>query len=495
MTSSQANDDCANAILLPYTNDGQPGWGDPGGRLTLGSTVGGLAEGTVISCQGAPNRGPGVWFKIVGAGNLTRISTDHPSTNFDTQLSVYCSSDDSCAQLACVVANNDIAYSQFNYDSEVEFCAAIGKTYYILVHGGWVGTSPQSGAFGLLVEEPLDAMGQKMPCGVIPDCEPICLFEVPAGALSEHDPLPGGLPAYLQADTACDDTVTGNAASGTNGGCSVPAGSQRGFTPLTIGVAMKGDSHGWNGARDVDWFAIVDGLPVQQTFLIDYTFQCSGPIECIAWVANSNFSLCQVVAWAPHVLRPDPCGLPVSRRALLETPGIGLDGQPNSDLLFRVRNLATTGYDCASGMNDYWLRINWVLPTSNCPPIPDPPGIVGIDYNDERDPATATTFDGSGGSNGLTYEPCHYATPNDTIHRGKGGCYSNPVSDGDFIRLTPGIPQIGVLDIRMGPEPSTDVDWYKFELSERSLVRMTVQCGGPVAFSITENSCANDEIT
>jgi hypothetical protein len=502
----RANDDCVDAILIPYASDGQPGWGDLGGRLTLDSTSGSLPEGSVTGCDGVPNTAPGVWFKIVGQGNLTRISTDDAATSFDTSLSVYCSADDSCAGLTCVAANSDIhPVAPVNLRSEVEFCAAIGRTYFILVHGA-PSTNP-SGAFGLLVEEPRDGMGMRIPCGDVQVCDQSCSFVVPPGAATEQDPLPGGLPAYLDPDIQCNDTLTGTAASGPNLGCSAAPGPLRNFTPLTIGVAMKGDSHAWNGARDVDWYAAVNQMPVNASYIIDYSFQSDGPMEVSPYFAVSSYSNCQISSFPMNLNSTDACGSGFSRRAVLDTranttPATGLDGGPNDDLLFRIRNRATQGYNCASGLNNYWIRINWVLAASACPAIPDPPGVLGVDFNDERDEATANTFDGNGGFSGTTYEPCHFTTLTDGIHRGKAGCEAQAPVDGDFIRLTPGVPQIGSIDINVGGTPGgpsvtpgRDIDWYKFELSERSLVHLAVQCGGPAAVFIQENSCDSEATT
>src|SRR5690606_33266686 len=302
---------------------------------------------------------------------------------------------------------------------------------------------------------------------------------------------------------ACNDTLTGAAASGTNQGCGAAPGPNRNFTPVTIGVAMKGTSHAWNSTRDTDWYVVRNQIPVGTHYIIDYSFQGEGPMEIIPWSVNPDYSLCQVGAFTSSVNTTSFCGSAFDRRLILsslafdDSPAIGLDGDPNNDLMFRIRNQSLAdGYNCASGLNDYWFRINFVLATSQCPPIATPAGTVGTDYDDERDQATATTYDGLGGFSGTTYEPCNYLTPNDGIHRGKGGCNEVSPVDGDFILLTPGRPMIGVLDGLAGASGAgRDVDWYKFDIAERSVVNFRVSSGGPVAFFITENSCENEAIT
>lgn len=321
-----------------------------------------------------------------------------------------------------------------------------------------------------------------------------CEFVIPPGAVTEQDALPGGLPSYLRADIPCDDTLTGAAASGPNLGCSAAPGPLRNFTPLTIGVAMKGDSHALNGSRDTDWYAAVNQFPVNGSYIIDYSIQSEPAVDVSTWFAVASYAACQINSFAGNQNTTPACGARVDRRALLDTranltPAIGLDGGPNDDLLIRVRNSATDGYGCAAGLNDYWLRINWILPASQCLPVADPAGVAGTDYFDERDPSTSTTFDGSGGASGVMHEPCNYATPNDGLHRGKRGCFEPEATHGDFIRLNPNVPQIGSLDVNMSGSASRDVDWYKFELAEQSLVHLTIACGGPAAAFIMPDDC------
>ncbi len=495
------NDLCDDAILIPRTADGQgPGWGDPTGRLVLGSTALGTVDGNWTGCPGVPNTAKGIWYKLVGAGNRVLLNTDQviTGTSFDTRITVYCSTTNDCVGLSCLAANDDINATDANFFSEVEFCAVNGQTYFILVHG----FGSDSGAFGMLTQEIRDGSNMLVPCCDIQQCDILCTFEIPQNATTEQTAVPGGSPAYLQADIACNDALVGLAASGPNLGCSAAAGPQRNFTPVTLGVAIKGDSHAAGGTRDTDWF-LFRGAPNGKAFLLDYSVQTEGPMEFIPWQANLNYSACQVIAFGTWVNNTSFCGSGFTRRALFHTGLLNqissYDGAgfPNTDFMFRCRNRTTTeGYNCATGLNDYWFRLNFVLALSDCPPIPTPAGTVGTDYDDERDQATAMTYDGSGGENGIQYEPCNYATPNDTFHRGKGGCNALTQGDGEFLRLTPGRPMIGVMDGLLGGSGAgRDVDWYKFDLLERSIVSFKVSCGGPLTFFITENSCENEAIT
>ncbi|MCD4720182.1 MAG: hypothetical protein K8S13_10045, partial [Desulfobacula sp.] len=86
---------------------------------------------SISPCQGVIATAPGVWYKVVGNGNTLTASTCDAMTDYDTQISVYCSG---CPTLTCVGANDDDT-SCGGGKSSVTWCAESGMVYYIFVHG------------------------------------------------------------------------------------------------------------------------------------------------------------------------------------------------------------------------------------------------------------------------------------------------------------------------------------------------------------------------
>lgn len=84
----------------------------------------------VQACQGVNVTAPGVWYKVVGNGHLLTASTCDSMTDFDTQISVYCSG---CSTPTCVAANNDDG--SCGQKSSVTWCSASGMVYDVFVHG------------------------------------------------------------------------------------------------------------------------------------------------------------------------------------------------------------------------------------------------------------------------------------------------------------------------------------------------------------------------
>jgi len=111
-TEPVANDVCANAIEIPC------------GGSAMGTTIGASAD-NAGTC-GTTNTQPGVWYKFVGTGNPTRVSTCGGAT-WDTKISVFSGT---CGSLVCVAGNDDACALQ----SAVDFTSTAGTTYYFLVH-------------------------------------------------------------------------------------------------------------------------------------------------------------------------------------------------------------------------------------------------------------------------------------------------------------------------------------------------------------------------
>src|SRR5690606_165445 len=137
----------------------------------------GTVDGIWTGCPGVPITAKGIWYKLGGAGNRVLLNTDQgiTGTSYDTRLPVYWSATNTCTDLTCPAANDDINATDANFFSEVEFCAVNGQTYFILVHG----FGSNSGAFGMLTQEVRDGSNNLVPCCDIQQCDLLCTFEIP----------------------------------------------------------------------------------------------------------------------------------------------------------------------------------------------------------------------------------------------------------------------------------------------------------------------------
>ncbi|GAA4053227.1 hypothetical protein GCM10022409_45180 [Hymenobacter glaciei] len=126
-----ANDLCANAVPIAC------------GQTLTGTTVGAGAVGDpTASCIESVDGG-GVFYRFVGTGETTLLSTCHPATNYDSKVFVYTGT---CGGLACVGGNDDGPVCGTTA-SEVTFASVAGTSYLIFV-SGYAGAV---GSFGLSV--------------------------------------------------------------------------------------------------------------------------------------------------------------------------------------------------------------------------------------------------------------------------------------------------------------------------------------------------------
>ena len=72
----------------------------------------------------------GVFFHYIGTGTMVTISTDHPATNFDTELRLY---KGDCSANTCLLVNDDVISG--NTNSILEFYAEADTTYLIYLDG------------------------------------------------------------------------------------------------------------------------------------------------------------------------------------------------------------------------------------------------------------------------------------------------------------------------------------------------------------------------
>jgi hypothetical protein len=99
---------------------------------TAGTTKGAPALPEIPVCSELGANGFGIWFQLEGDGNVYKASTCDPSTDFDTQISIFSGS---CSKLECVAANDQGSDDSCGSQSQVEFSTNPEVIYYLFVHG------------------------------------------------------------------------------------------------------------------------------------------------------------------------------------------------------------------------------------------------------------------------------------------------------------------------------------------------------------------------
>jgi hypothetical protein len=132
------NDLCSNAELI-----------DPSSNITIfGSTTDALQDIYEEDACWGVSTGRDVWYKVVGNSAGMLASLCNPETDFDSQLSIYSSSDEdeSCSTLECVTTNDDACGGS---GSQVWWLTEQDRVYLIRVHG----YGDSFGNFALTVSE------------------------------------------------------------------------------------------------------------------------------------------------------------------------------------------------------------------------------------------------------------------------------------------------------------------------------------------------------
>lgn len=129
---AEPNDLCQGAVPLKGSS-----------HIEIGSTFNATLDLNLELCSPFLSEAPGVWYSIVGGDEDLRVSTCNPSTDFDTQITVYRGE---CDGLRCVNTDD----STCGLQSSVAWSAEAGVTYYILVHGR---LRSSVGKFALAVDE------------------------------------------------------------------------------------------------------------------------------------------------------------------------------------------------------------------------------------------------------------------------------------------------------------------------------------------------------
>lgn len=496
-----ANDLCANATLLALVGSCAGCTPIGGGRFAVyGHTRTATVDGATPGCDGAGNSARGVWYTLVGNGNRVRLSTnDFPTApGFDTEIVVYCGS--SCGDIGCVAYNDDA--SNVVAQSELDFCASAGVIYWILVRG--FGTASNTiGDFGLSFGEVLDTMGQPIACCDPQVCGDQCTFTIPPDAFPESGMNPS------PTTEACVSNMGYTNATQFNDGCNLtpPAGQPRRWGFIDVGQTITGTLWSSGGFRDSDWF-LFENLPpgtgaIPGSSLIRYSFSSEGPIRPRYYFGALSVDFSDCSPFSGFVFQDFHGCQTADNIRLVDGTATGRTGQsPGYTFAFRLFHLANgDGYPC--GTNDrYWLTLHEVKSVSDCDPLLIPPGA--------QDEALVPTFSGMGGSTGFTFgEPCYESDPDGAPPNGgcptplpgcdaterMFGCGASPITDGDFLRITPGIPLAGkVRGSGLTTPVSRDIDYYKFEIVERSVVTLAIDANIPMAALLTSNDCGPDAV-
>jgi hypothetical protein len=122
----------AGDFSLHVSCDAQHDACEDAGALVNGSsddgTTVGAAWDNAPTCDGIDNTAAGVWYTVIGNGNVLTASLCNDAGNYDAKLSVYCGG---CEGLQCRGASDDAC----GVLPEVSWCSTPGAVHHVLVHG------------------------------------------------------------------------------------------------------------------------------------------------------------------------------------------------------------------------------------------------------------------------------------------------------------------------------------------------------------------------
>ena len=114
-----ANDTCADAITIQC------------GDTVSGDTS--IANPESLGfCGTSDGSGGAVWYRFVGTGEDTTVTTCNSGSDYDTKLRVF---ENGCGTLDCVTGNDDASCGLNGLFSTVTWSSVSGVEYLILVHG------------------------------------------------------------------------------------------------------------------------------------------------------------------------------------------------------------------------------------------------------------------------------------------------------------------------------------------------------------------------
>ncbi len=499
----------------------------PGGILIEGSTIEANKNvGEPVGCESMPRINSKqdedgidsntVWYSLVGQGHFVRIETGtpHMGDDYDTALAVFCSQDDTCSNLACIGGNDDIDSASSNFKSRLEFCAVLGRTYYICVFG----FGGDRGDFALTVEEVLD--GSMLPidcCANGNACEFTSEFEIPVTSINELVNPNANFEACDDGTGVLPPNQMEPDIAGTNNFCNGPANAMGNYQGtagrIELGEVVDGTLFSFNGGRDIDNY-LFEGLdPDGGRTIVDFSFQGEATVFCRTEALFSDWFGCPGLATGLHFGGLEFEGERIDWRNVFSGE-FSRDNDGNTGpgfwdtMNFEFRqNINGQGVPC--GQRDrYWFRINEALDVDQCPPLPDPPGnptmdnpmdpqqgdVVFGDWDHEDfqptmgdprwtqfgtrgvtldDRCGTTCTDNFPGCGALCMDNDVYAGEDCTAwggpitggtNRSLDGC-SNPAPlEGDFLLLRDGVPIVGTVSMYCPGACASDVDWYRIRI-------------------------------
>ena len=188
------NDECAGAIDISIPS------------TTLGTTLGANYDDAPICYTTIWS--VGVWYRLIGNGNLITATTCAEQTDYNSIIDVYSGV---CGDFVCVAGNDDNCSlpAPRNTSSTATFCSELGVEYYILVQG----QNGDRGSFQLDISEGSACT----PPPPVPVCSDESIFgQSPTG--------PGGMFNFLNSDTSATPdpyTVYDNFSGLTDDICSI----------------------------------------------------------------------------------------------------------------------------------------------------------------------------------------------------------------------------------------------------------------------------------
>ena len=193
------------------------------GDITEGSTINATANGALSSCQGPPgsgatNFGNGVWYGFTGTGDTMILSTDHPGTDFDTELQLWSGI---CGSLTCVGGDDN---GGAGTTSILKFKSEPGTPYILYADGNGLGRGkfelsltcpppPNDGCAGAIVLPTVDSTcmlitantGNASDSGTHPNCDNVgvnidlwYVFQAPATGAIQLERVNGSSSALIE---------------------------------------------------------------------------------------------------------------------------------------------------------------------------------------------------------------------------------------------------------------------------------------------------------
>ncbi len=323
----------------------------PNGASVCATNAGGTSAGDGTgSCFTTEN---GLWYKVVVATAPTVLSltADYPSTNFDAQIAIFSSSNNSCTGVFTELACDDNSGSGVNPIATTAIATA--GTYFVLIDG-FAGATGNF-CIGALLETCSDGIQNQNESGI--DCGGVCTATCAAGT-GYLQPITGLQNANV--GTCMVNTCSGSFfdSGGGAGNYAANSAAYRTFCPSTAGQCLRVTFSAFNvdnsmcGGSPCD-FLIIDDGPTQPSapyLAVVNGAGALGPFTsadksgCLGFWFFSNGST-QTAGWT-SVLSCVPC----ATAAPTSGGPNGTDNNDCSNAITVCANTALTGASTGPGL-------------------------------------------------------------------------------------------------------------------------------------------------